>query len=123
MAREHKIYKSVVSSIGMVESIHTIKNNYTQCVTQEEFLSIVGNKSIFSENELLEFYKKKDIVVIKFIFNAAFGEGCNVNNATLRENGYWTTGRMHPQALDFSKEDFVTIGQLGGADVQHFITD
>lgn len=115
-------FKSAVSSIGVCEKCIKIKENNNYIRDFEEYMQIIGNKSIFTDEMLKEiYYSEKNVYAIKFIFNFSFGEGNNVNCSTLRNAGYFGDG--YPTSYSFTKPDIEEIIKLGGSNVQNFIID
>jgi len=69
-------YRSVATSVCVVEEVRNI-NSFT---TQEEFLNYSLSYSIFTEAQLIDFYRRKKYpTIIKFTYNAALKK--RVNNA------------------------------------------
>ncbi|WP_147612795.1 PIN domain-containing protein [Treponema pectinovorum] len=64
---EHKKYKSVLSTVGIIDSIKYMNNGFN---TKEEFFRTCKNRSVFTEDELEKFWntKKNAILVVNFIF-------------------------------------------------------
>ena len=113
-------YKSVVSSFCTVHKQIIVRKNNCSLISKDEFLNIVGNKTVFSVEELDEWYKKKNLAVIVLIYNGYFGKGKNINYATLKENGLFES---YPYVNKLSKSQFEQVLKLGGKNVQNIIID
>ena len=100
-------YKSVVTSYGTIVNFRTIKENYKALYTYEEYINIVGNKSVFSKYEIDKFYNKKNLHILEIVYNHAFGKGNNVNYDTLCSNGIWKS--CYPYQAEYSMSDFEKI--------------
>ena len=78
-----KTYKSVITSYCTIVKQLPVKKNNEYVRTLDEFLSIVGNKSVYSQDELTRIYNdsgNKNIIVIEMLYNGYFGAGHNVNH-------------------------------------------
>ena len=116
-----KTYKSVITSFGTITNIETIKRNGREVVLLDEYLKIAGNKTVFSEKELEEIYVgNNNVEMIELIYNGFFGKGNNVNHKTLNENGLFS---RHPYKIDYSKDEFIKILEMGEKNVQNIIID
>ena len=113
-------YKSVVSSFCTVYKQIPIKKAGHCLISKDEFLNIVGNKTVFSSDELNGWYNKKNLVVIVLVYNGYFGKGKNINYATLKENGLFET---YPYENKLSKSQFEQVLKMGGKNVQNIIID
>ena len=116
----NRSFKSVVTSYGTIVRSELIKKNWSYLKSFEEYVQIVGNKSVFSSSEIKTFYKtKKNLCVVELVYNHAFGEGCNVNHRTLNNYGIWKTN--HPYQAVYSMEDFRAILSLAKQDANKLI--
>lgn len=114
-----KTFKSVVTSFGTVTRVKVIKANRSAFVTLDEFLNLVGNKTVFTEEELHEMYNKKNnLVILEFVYNGYFGKGNNINHFTLNQSGLFND---HPYNVQYSAEQFKYILSLGKVDVNNVI--
>lgn len=103
-------FRSVATSICVVEeyrSIHTF-------VSREEFLSYCRPYSVFSEQELGDFWtKKKYPHVIRFTYNIALKKrvtrGVMIDEMGLNKNAYWGF-------MQLSREQFLNITRKGMID-------
>jgi hypothetical protein len=116
---EQKTYKSVVTSFGTVTNVKVIKKNKISFETLEEFLKLVGNKTVFCKAELVNLYVKKDnIVILEFLYNGYFGKGNNINHHTLKKNNLFNT---YPYNVQYTLDEFKYILNLGKVDVNNVI--
>ncbi|EMW5402140.1 hypothetical protein [Enterococcus faecalis] len=116
---EQKTYKSVVTSFGMVSNVKEIKRNKVSYETLEVFLKLVGNKTVFSESELVNLYNTKpNLVVLEFLYNGYFGKGNNINHYTLQKNNLFNT---YPYKVQYTLDEFKYILNLGKVDVSNVI--
>jgi hypothetical protein len=116
-----KTHKSVVTSYCTIVRQTPVKENDAYVKTLDEFLSIVGNKSVYSRGELTNIYKdsrNNNVVVIEMVYNGYFGAGHNVNHATLKGHGLF---EKHPYLTELSKDEVLEILGMGGKDVQDII--
>jgi hypothetical protein len=118
---EKPTYKSCITSYGTITNVYIIKSKSDCLKTKEEFLKICGNKTIFSKYELNNAYDKSpNLVVFEFIYNGFFGKGHNVIHKELKTLGLFN---VYPYDINYSKDDFKKILELGGQNVQNIIID
>lgn len=88
--------------------------------SQADYLKIVGNKSVYSLEELEMIYKtsKNNLIVIEMVYNGYFGSGKNVTFDTLERNGLFN---RYPYEIELSKEDVFKILGMGGKNVQDIV--
>lgn len=90
-------------------------------MTREEFIKNAGNKTVFTPEELTEtFNENKNVVMIEMVYNGFFGKGNNVNYKTLKDNALFET---YPYSIDYHKEEFIKILEMGDINVQNVIID
>lgn len=116
---KNKTYKSVVTSYGVVTKFVPIKTNYREQYSLSDFLNLVGNKSVFSEQELKNFYKKRNMFVLELVYSHAFGPGKNVNHMVLKENNIWKD--VYPFQAEYSFKDFYNILIMAKQDLEKLI--
>ena len=81
-----------------------------------------GNKTVFSEKELVAQYNdKKNLVMLELTYNGFFGKGHNVIHKDLKDVGLWFN--THPYNFEYSKAQFINILKMGDIDVQNVIID
>lgn len=116
-----KKYRSVVTSYCTIVNVLHIKNNRHYNIDLASFINIVGNKSVFTNKELISIYNKpnNNIVMFELIYNGFFGKGCNVNQNDLKNNGLWFD--MHPYKFRYNKSQFINILEMGERNVQNII--
>lgn len=116
-----KKYKSVATSFCTIKKQTPIKiaKNYQK--SQDEFYSIVGNKSVYSKEELSDIYRNssnKYLVVIEMIYNGYFGAGHNVTFDALSKEGLFDD---YPYRINLAREDVLKIIRMGGKREQDII--
>ncbi len=120
ISEEQKTFKSVVTSYGTIVRFEIIKQNWDYIKSFDEYVKLVGNKSVFTYNKIKEFYEKqKNVFVLELVYNHAFGEGCNVNHYTLNSCGIWEN--IHPYQAIYSMNDFRAILSLAKQDENKLI--
>jgi hypothetical protein len=120
MANENKQFRSCISSFGVIEDTLTVKSKNHELISFDEYLKIIGNKSVFSYEELSEFYKRQELTIIKFLYCGYFGEGKNVNYKCLKDEDLW---KGNPYSINFNIDERNKILKLGGQDVSNIIID
>lgn len=116
-----KTYHSAATSYCVITKMQYIRSNWNYKVSQEEFIQLVGNKSVFSEKKLLEIYnsKRSNIVVFELLYNGVFGKGHNISHNELQSSGLWF--EKYPYEFQYSKEQFLGILKMGDKDVKNII--
>lgn len=113
-------FMSVITSYCIVTRIEQIKHNGKILRTYEEFLKLVGNKSVYQELELRNQYDNaSNLTLIELLYYGYFGSGNNVNWRWLKDSGCWAG--THPMNFRYSKEEFLKIRQEGNVDVSNVI--
>lgn len=116
-----KQYKLVVTSYCTITKMEIIKNNNRLNMTLEEFIKNAGNKTVFTPEELAKMFNtNKNVVMIEMVYNGFFGKGNNVNYKTLKDNALFET---YPYNIDYQKEEFIKILEMGDVNVQNVIID
>lgn len=119
IGNEKPTYKSCITSYGTITHVHIIKSKSVFLKTKKEFFEICGNKTIFSNDELSKAYEKYyNLVVFEFIYNGFFGKGHNVIHKVLKTLGLFDG---YPYDINYLKDDFKKILELGGQNVQNII--
>ena len=117
--KEQKAYKSAITSYCTISKVDIIKSNGISTVPQEEFVQQIGNKSVYTINELNNLYQqKKTLVTIEMVYNGYFGKGHNVIYKKLKEQNLF---EHYPYNIKYSKEQFLKILQMGDVNVQNTI--
>ncbi len=120
MSEVNKTFKSAVTSYGTIVRFEAIKQNGNKLKSFEEYVKIVGNKSVFENNEIKKFYDTtRNLYVLELVYDHAFGEGCNVNHYTLNSNGIWKNNLPY-QAI-YTMDDFKAILWLAKQDENKLI--
>lgn len=108
---QNRTYKSVITSYGTIARFFKIKQDGFAFKSFEDFKQIVGNKSVFSDDEIDTFYsRQKNLYVIELVYNHAFGAGNNVNHHTLKEMDIWK--ECHPFQAIYTMDEFKMILDL-----------
>ena len=115
-----KTYKSAITSYCTITKVEVIKINGVIKTGLADFIETAGNKTVFTYEELTSIYNEKNVVILELVYNGFFGKGCNVIHRKLDENGLFGT---HPYNIEYSKEQFIKILEMGDVDVQNVIID
>lgn len=116
----NRTHKSVITSYGTIVGFFKIKQNWRTFKSFDEFKQIVGNKSVFTDDEIYQFYsKQKNLYVIELVYNHAFGAGNNINHRTLNDMGIWRDG--HPFQATYTMDEFKTILNLANQSINKLI--
>lgn len=115
-------YKSCITSYCVVTKIEKIKDAGKALLSYNEFRNIVGNKSVYNENELKTKYESiTNLTVIEMLYYGYFGAGHNVNWVWLKNNNCWMDS--HPMNFIYSREQIEKILLEGDVDVENVIID
>jgi hypothetical protein len=115
-------YKSVVTSYCIATRVEKIKARGQQLVPYSDFLHMVGNKSVFSPEELRTQYETMtNMTLIDLLYCGYFGAGNNVNWKWLKDNNCWL--ETHPMNFKYTREQFEKILREGNVDVNNIIID
>ena len=114
-------HKSVITSYCTITNLHAIKVNGIYQKTQDEYMQIIRNKSVYSPDELESIYNsnKNNILIIELIYNGYFGKGNNINWVYLKENGYIKD--EHPYQTILNKTQFENLLKEGGKDERNIV--
>lgn len=106
-------YKSVVTSIAVVEDVRCMKsfNNIDQ------YLEYVGKNSIFDERSLRVLFEDKDMVVIKMLYNLSLKKRV-INGQLINDAGI---GVRYWGFFQIDDAQFECIKRLGQANENYFI--
>lgn len=113
-----KTYKSAVTSYCTITKIDVIKNNGRAIMNLADFVKNAGNKTVFTPEELAGIYAKKNVVMLELLYNGFFGKGHNVIHRDLKEQGLFDA---YPYNLDYTKEQFIKLLEMGDIGVQNVI--
>ena len=115
-------FKSVITTYCVVTRIVKIKSSGRALCAFAEFLQLVGNKSVYSEEELREKYETWDsLTLIELLYLGFFGAGNNVNWMWLKNNDCWPG--THPMNFRYSRNQFEKILREGNINVENVIID
>lgn len=116
----NKQFTSVITSYGTVVRCVKIKQGGQTALSFDQYKDIVGNKSVFTDEEIIDFYNNKtNLYVIELVYNHAFGAGNNVNYITLKNNLLWKG--IHPFHVEYSMNEFIKILHLAKQDTKKLI--
>lgn len=114
-----KIYKSVATSYCTLTNIQIVKNNSIFKMSFEDFCQRAGNKTVYPESELRKLYSERsNLVLLELVYNGYFGKGKNVTCKTLKDNGLFNS---YPYNIQLSKQQFISVLEMGGKNVQNVI--
>ncbi len=100
-------YKSCLTSICIFSEMKQVKKNFIKKISYEEFKSFVGNKTVFSEEEIKNKYEEdKNLVALELIYVCYFGAGNNVNYDWLKKAGYF---EGYPSGIKLTPTQFYDI--------------
>lgn len=117
-----KRYRSCVTSFCIVTDVIQAKKNNRYLMTFEELKSRIGNKSIFSENELKNQYTSfKNMTIVELLYYGYFGAGNNVNMNWLDNNGFWAGGNQYPTEVRLTSEQFKRVLMEGNINVSNVV--
>lgn len=116
-----KTYKSVITSYGTITRIVVIKDRGRCRVSLDDYIEIAGNKTVFTPEELIKMYQNNtNVVMLEMVYNGYFGKGHNVTHKELSDNGLFPA---HPYNIDYNKDEFIKILEMGDVNVQNVIID
>lgn len=117
-----KGYNSCVTTYCMVKDIVQVKERGKVLLTYAEYLSRIGNKSVYEPLELENQYNNNsNLVLIELVYYGFFGGGKNINWVWLKNNDCW--GDTYPTSVKLSHEQFNKILKAGNLDVSNVIID
>ncbi|MBQ9266475.1 MAG: hypothetical protein IJ186_05405 [Bacilli bacterium] len=111
MSDYNKKYKSVTTGIGIIQEI-IVANDDNALINE------CKNKSVFSENELKEFYNNRIYrynVIVKILFLKAFENKVNRND--MNENGILNDNVKPMLGCSIPDEEFCKLLELGGTEM------
>ena len=115
-------YKSVITSYCVATRVEKIKANGQALCTYDEFLHMVGNKSVYDEDELkIKYEIWASLTLIELLYYGYFGAGNNVNWKWLKDNDCWPG--THPMNFRYTRSQFEKILREGNVDVDNVIID
>ena len=113
-------YKSVITTYCVATRIEKIKVNGRAQYSYDQFLRMVGNKSVYNEDELKEKYDTwASLTLIELLYYGYFGAGNNVNWMWLKSNDCWPG--THPMNFRYTRSQFEKILREGKVDVSNVI--
>lgn len=118
-------YKSVITSYCTIIKQIYIKQNGKYIYLLDEYIKLVGNKSVYTSDQLKEIYndtKNRNIVLLVMVYNGYMGRGHNITWAELKNNNLWGDN-IYPYDLTFNELQSKKIFELGEKNVQDIIID
>ena len=113
-------FKSVITSYCIATRVEIIKSNGQIIVPLNNFIAMVGNKSVFPDPTLRIIYNSnQNLTLIELLYVGYFGAGNNVNWDWLNKNGCWLKG--HPMSFRYTEQQFRTILREGKIDDSNVI--
>lgn len=112
---QDKQYKSAITTYCTVISVEWFKTDGRLLggKTWDDFVKVVGNKTVYDMGMLKESFSKGNVCIIKLLYNGYFGEDHNVNYKWLKDNDlFWD----HPYKMVFSPAQVRRVLQRGGID-------
>jgi hypothetical protein len=110
-----KRYKSCLTSYAIIVGVVYVKRNGFELVSFEEFCKHVGNKSVFTKEELWNKYQSEStITLVKMLYGGFFGAGNNISMDWLDCNGLWSPPEgKYPAQLKLTPEQCKIIWDKG----------
>ncbi len=113
--------KGAITSIGVCSSVIKIRSDYKYSMSYDDFLNTIGNKTVYSEEQLRKKYdEEKNIYLISFISSKFFKKN-EVSISWLFKNDLWSKGNDYPYSINYSKDESKKILMEAGKDVQDII--
>jgi len=109
---ESKWHKSVVTSYCTITKVTPIKISGKPLSGLDQFIETVGNKTVFTKEQLREKYRRYNVYVIEMVYNGYFGAGKNITCGKLTNNNLF--GGAHPYMVKLIREDVFKILEMGG---------
>lgn len=117
-----KRYKSCLTSYCIFTGVVPVKKNGVQLLTFDAFCDEVGNKSVFSQEDLLKKYQQdKNLTITKLLYCGYFGSGNNVNMHWLDEHNIWTPDGGYPANTQLTPQQCSMIWQEGEIDISNIL--
>ena len=117
-----KRYKSCLTSYCIVTDVISVKRAGRFNMTLDELLNRIGNKSVYSRQELTtKYHSFTNMTVIEMLYCGYFGAGNNVNMDWLDNNGCWSAPGQYPTSVRLSQDQFKRILTEGNVDVDNVI--
>lgn len=112
--------KSAITSFCTITKVTIVKQRGCVRIPLEQYLKDTGNKTVFSESELREIYKKDNVVMLEMTYNGFFDKGCNVSYWSLKNEGLFED---YPYKIVYTIDQMKQILKMGGKDVENIIID
>lgn len=107
-------YRSCLTSYAIVTEVVYVKSNGLELIAFEDFCNHVGNKSVFSKDDLWKKYQTEStITMVKMLYGGFFGAGNNINMDWLDRNGLWAPQGVYPTQLQLLPDQCKSIWREG----------
>ncbi len=113
-------YKSCLTSYCVVTEVVSVKENWHNKMSFNEFLNLAGNKTVFSTSELKRRYDEdRNVTVVTMLYCGYFGPGRNINMVWLRDHALWAGENEYPTRVQLSPAQCQTIWQAANVDLDN----
>ena len=113
-------FKSCLTTFCIATRIEKIKNAGRTLISYEQYRHLVGNKSVYDEQQLrMKYDTLPSLTLIELLYCGYFGAGNNITWSWLQDNNCWPGG--HPMSLRFNREQIEKILQRGSVNVENVI--
>lgn len=115
ISEQDKSRRSVVTTFCTVIGIEWFKRDgVAHCgKTFQDFVRYVGNKTVYTEEDLKNAFDERWVCTISLLYNGYFGKGRNVNYMWLKNKGFF---KDHPYKITLRPEQVRSILKEGGID-------
>lgn len=115
-------YKSCLTSYAIVTEVVYVKSNGLELISFDDFCNHVGNKSVFSKEDLrTKFQTESTITMVKMLYGGFFGAGNNINMDWLDRNGLWSPQGVYPTQLQLRPEQCKAIWREGNIEPDNIL--
>lgn len=115
-----KRFRSCLTSFCVITGVSAIKRNGVNLCSFAEFQRRAGNKTVFSEEELLQKYQTdRNITIIQMLYCGYFGAGNNINLAWLEGHSLWNLNHDYPLTTRLTPQQCKEIMRQGKIDVDN----
>ena len=115
-----KKHRSVVTSYCTITKVIPIRVAGWKLKKYDEFISVAGNKTVFTPEELKKAYTKSNVYVIEMVYNGYFGEGKNITFDALSSLGLFD---KHPYGIEIDRKNVLKILEMGGKCEHDIVVD
>jgi len=119
-SKERPGINSRLTAYCVIESVVVVKVGGNPRITEDKFFDLIGNKTVFTDEELRALYARNNVYIIGMLYSGTLRMDGNLNYNWLHSNGLFDT---HPYNIQLSIEDAEKILEEGGVDVQSAFID